>query len=83
MLCLKASDYYTSKEINLEYVIKSRDYLIGEDFITRKSFFQKLSGTDKLHDQIVTGLSEEEIRKSWQKGLDEYALMRSKYLLYD
>jgi len=80
---LKPQIDYTSKEINLEYVIKSRDYLIGEDFITRKSFFQKLSGTDKLHDQIVTGLSEEEIRKSWQKGLDEYALMRSKYLLYD
>ncbi len=80
---LKPKLDYSSKEINLEYLIKSRDYLRNSDFITRKSFFQKLSGTDKLYHQIVSGMSEEEIRKTWQNGLEQYSEVRSKYLLYN
>ena len=80
---LKPQLDYSSKKINLEYLIKSRDYLKNRDFITRKSFFQKLSGTDKLYNQILSGLSEEEIRKTWQNGLEQYSEVRSKYLMYD
>ncbi len=80
---LKPAIDYSRKEINLEYLIKSRDYLTGSDFITRKSFFQKLSGTDKLYNQILSGLSEDEIRKTWQNGLDTYSEIRSKYLMYN
>ncbi|HLV45686.1 MAG TPA: DUF1343 domain-containing protein [Flavobacterium sp.] len=46
------------------------------------NFFVKLAGTDKLQQQIEQGLSEDEIRQSWQKGLEDFKKIRSKYLLY-
>ena len=46
------------------------------------SFFDKLAGTDKLKNQIMEGLPEEEIRQSWQKDLKAYREKRKKYLLY-
>lgn len=45
-------------------------------------FFTKLAGTKKLQQQIESGISEEEIRKSWEKGLDDFKKMRAKYLIY-
>ncbi len=46
------------------------------------SFFEKLAGTDKLRKQIEEGLSEEEIKKSWQPELEDFKQIREKYLLY-
>jgi uncharacterized protein YbbC (DUF1343 family) len=46
------------------------------------TFFTKLAGTKKLQQQIENGVSEEEIRQSWQKGLVEFKEMRAKYLIY-
>lgn len=45
-------------------------------------FFTKLAGTKKLQLQIENGVPEEEIRKSWEKGLIEFKEMRSQYLIY-
>lgn len=45
-------------------------------------FFTKLAGTKKLQPQIESGISEEEIRKSWEKGLVDFKKMRAKYLIY-
>jgi len=47
------------------------------------SFFDKLAGSDSLRKQIISGLSEEQIRKSWQSRLDIFFVIRSKYLLYE
>lgn len=46
------------------------------------NFFVKLAGTKELQKQIEQGLSEEDIRKSWEKGLEEFKKVRNKYLLY-
>ncbi len=45
-------------------------------------FFTKLAGTKKLQQQIESGVSETEIRKSWEVGLKSFKEMRKKYLLY-
>ncbi|MFH6958124.1 exo-beta-N-acetylmuramidase NamZ domain-containing protein [Flavobacterium aquidurense] len=45
-------------------------------------FFTKLAGTKKLQQQIESGTSEEKIRQSWQKDLEAFKKMRTKYLLY-
>lgn len=45
-------------------------------------FFTKLTGTNKLQQQIEAGTSEDEIRKSWKKGLEEFKERRKKYLIY-
>jgi uncharacterized protein YbbC (DUF1343 family) len=45
-------------------------------------FFTKLAGTKKLQEQIEAGVSENKIRKSWKKGLEDFMKMRQKYLIY-
>lgn len=47
------------------------------------SYFEKLAGTSKLRMQIQQGLSEEEIRKTWQAELTQFKDKRKKYLLYE
>jgi uncharacterized protein YbbC (DUF1343 family) len=42
----------------------------------------KLSGSHLFHKQIMNGVSEAAIRKSWEPGLSNYKKMRKKYLLY-
>lgn len=54
----------------------------GKEFFTRADFFDKLAGTDELRKQIIAGLTEEEIRASWEDDLSAYKAMRAKYLLY-
>lgn len=51
--------------------------------INRKKFFVLLSGSEKLYNQIINGLSEKEIRKTWRSDLDAYSAIRNKYLRYD
>jgi uncharacterized protein YbbC (DUF1343 family) len=46
-------------------------------------FFTKLAGTKKLQEQIVNGVSEKEIRQSWETGLLTFKEMRKKYLIYN
>lgn len=47
-----------------------------------KPFFHTLAGTDQLAKQIAAGLSEDEIRKSWEADLNHFRSIRKKYLLY-
>jgi uncharacterized protein YbbC (DUF1343 family) len=52
-----------------------------KDFFT--IFFTKLAGTEKLQQQIEQGLLEQEIRKTWQKDLEDFKKVREKYLIYE
>lgn len=45
-------------------------------------FFDTLAGGSLLREQIIQGLSEQDIRKSWEPGLTQFNLIRKKYLLY-
>ncbi len=51
-------------------------------FITRKRWFNLLAGNSELYNQIMSGMSEEAIRKTWQENLNSYKEIRKKYLLY-
>ena len=69
------------EKINLAWLTGAYDYFSGRgDFFN--SYFDKLAGTDKLRKQIISGASEEEIRKSWQEDLAEFKKIRNKYLIY-
>ncbi len=46
-------------------------------------FFTKLAGTKKLQEQIIEGVSEKEIRKSWEVDLSTFKEIRKKYLIYN
>jgi uncharacterized protein YbbC (DUF1343 family) len=45
-------------------------------------FFEKLAGTKELRKQIEQGLSDDNIKASWEKGLQKFKSIRKKYLLY-
>ena len=44
--------------------------------------FTKLAGTKKLQEQIEKGISENDIRKTWKNGLEQFKKMRQPYLIY-
>jgi uncharacterized protein YbbC (DUF1343 family) len=46
------------------------------------STFDRLAGNGILEEQIVQGLTEEEIRKSWEPALSNFKRIRKKYLMY-
>lgn len=46
------------------------------------SYFNTLAGNATLKEQIIKGVSENEIRKSWEPALENYKTLRKKYLLY-
>ncbi|MEO9476125.1 MAG: DUF1343 domain-containing protein [Cyclobacteriaceae bacterium] len=70
-------------EFSLKYLLQFYEQLNGK---TEKPFFnayfKKLAGTDELKEQIEAGMSEKEIRQTWQADLKIYEGIRSKYLLY-
>jgi uncharacterized protein YbbC (DUF1343 family) len=47
------------------------------------TYFNLLAGNATLRQQIIDGVKEEEIRKSWEPGLKKFKEIRKKYLLYE
>ena len=45
-------------------------------------YFNTLAGTNQFRKQIESGLTEEEIRASWQVDIEAYKQLRKNYLLY-
>lgn len=74
------------KQINNKVQIK---YLMDAYrlFPDKEAFFNKgidrLAGTDELAKQIKAGMSEADIRKSWEPKLSAFKEIRKKYLLYE
>ena len=52
----------------------------NDDFFGK--YFFRIAGNKTLENQIISGLSEEEIRLSWKNDIKSYKKMRKKYLLY-
>lgn len=68
-------------ELTLQYLIEF--YNKAEDkskFFT--SAFDRHAGNAVLQEQIRAGWSEEKIKASWQPALEQYKVLRKKYLLY-
>jgi uncharacterized protein YbbC (DUF1343 family) len=68
-------------KLELKWIIKAYNETIDKTKFFNP-FFTKLAGTKKLQQQIESGLSETEIRKSWEKGLTDFKEMRKKFLIY-
>ena len=68
-------------QINLDWILIAYEKSNNKDSFFR-SGFNKLAGNDKLQKQIIEGLNGKEIKKSWKKGIKNFMLKRSKYLIY-
>ena len=53
-----------------------------DEFLTSSKGFNQLMGNDLVLKLILEGKTEAEIRKSWEKELENYGAIRQKYLLY-
>jgi len=77
-----------SRQINLSWVIELyKAYPDKGNFFNPVrangvSAFDLRIGTDQLRKQIIAGVPEAEIRKSWEPGLQKFRAIRAKYLLY-
>lgn len=77
-----------SRQINLSWVIELYNaYPDKANFFQQErangvSPFDLRIGTDQLRKQIIAGMSEAEIRKSWEPGLQKFKAIRANYLLY-
>lgn len=72
-----------NNKIQLKWIIQA--YKLFPDkvkFFLKTNSFNRLAGNDVLMRQIIDGLSEDEIRKSWEPALNNYKTIRKKYLLY-
>lgn len=69
------------RKLNLSWLINYYNFLKDKtDFFN--TYFDTLAGNSKLRQQIINGLTEEEIRASWQEELTHFKTTRKKYLLY-
>jgi uncharacterized protein YbbC (DUF1343 family) len=67
--------------INLDWIIEAyTDFPRKDKFFT--SYFDVLAGGPGLRGQIIKGMTAIQIRDSWKEGLDKFAAIREKYLLY-
>ncbi|UII24461.1 DUF1343 domain-containing protein [Fulvivirga maritima] len=66
--------------LHLNYLINFYNKYNHKDFF--KPYFNTLAGTDQLQAQIKQGLSEKEIKQTWEEELKNYKKIRTKYLLY-
>lgn len=66
----------------IKYLISAYNELNNEhDYFN--NFFYRLVGSRTLQQQIESGLTEEEIKATWQDGIIKFKELRSKYLLYE
>lgn len=76
------------KRINLQWMIElykaspNKEQFFNSKLSKEMGTIERLAGTAAFRQQIINGVSEEEIRKSWEPGLSQYKEMRKKYLLY-
>jgi uncharacterized protein YbbC (DUF1343 family) len=67
--------------LRLEYLINAYKNFPNKDMFFN-SFFKKLAGNHILEEQIKQGLSEEQIKATWQSDILKFKSIRKKYLLY-
>ena len=70
------------QEVSLQWLIDAYINSTGKDLVFNTNGFTKHAGTKKLQQQIEAGLTETEIKKTWQSDLAEFKIIRKKYLLY-
>nr|WP_236689398.1 DUF1343 domain-containing protein [Dysgonomonas macrotermitis] len=70
--------------LTLKYLIQFyKKSGLGAKFFKSPKFMNMLAGSDQLQRQILSGMSEEAIRKTWADDLNRYKAKRKKYLLYE
>lgn len=77
-----AHNYQNNEQkLNLSWILDARTQLKDDDKFFN-NYFIKLVGVADMQQKIDSGASEDEIRSSWKSGIDNYLIIREKYLIY-
>ncbi|GGZ81566.1 hypothetical protein GCM10007028_18940 [Algibacter mikhailovii] len=68
--------------MTLKWVIKAYENTLDKSRFFNTTNFTKHAGTEKLQQQIESGLSEVEIKLTWKEDLENFKKIRAQYLLY-
>jgi uncharacterized protein YbbC (DUF1343 family) len=80
---LSIDDLGKRNQLDLSYLLDFYQHFPDKDaFFLKNLFFDKLAGSAELRKQLIAGMQEEQIRKSWAGGLQKFKTLRKKYLLY-
>ena len=71
-----------SKRLNMTYLIIMYQKSDKATFFLKNNFFDKLMGNGETRKQLQKGLTEKQMRASWEPALSHFKAMRQKYLLY-
>ncbi len=77
-----------SGKINLKWIMElykaspNKEQFFDSKLSNQMGTIERLIGNGLFRNQIINGVSEEAIRKSWEPGLSQYKKMRKQYLLY-
>ncbi len=76
------------KQVNLQWILELykaspyKEKFFESKLSSQMGVIERLVGSGLFRDQVKNGVSEAEIRKSWEPGLSNYKKMRKKYLMY-
>ena len=80
---LSSESIVSGAGINLSYLLDAyKNYPYKKRFFLKNHFIDKLSGSSRLRRQVLAGKSAKSIKRSWQKGLKKFKVIREKYLIY-
>lgn len=71
-----------NNHVQLKWLMEAYRLFPDKDHFFKEGF-NRLAGNATLMEQIKAGVSESDIRKSWEPKLSEFKKIRKKYLLYE
>lgn len=70
--------------MNLDLTLKTYELFPEKsEFFKKSNSLELLSGSGEFRKQVESGVSEKEIRESWQDDLENFKRIRDKYLIYE
>ena len=69
--------------IRLDWLVETYQDYKQQELPFFNNYFDKLAGNSNLRSAIERGDSVQSIYDSWKEGLDQFKVIRSKYLIYD
>mgnify|MGYP001827561182 CR=1 FL=1 len=70
------------KEVSLQWLIDAYQNSVDKSKIFNTNGFTKHAGTQKLQQQIESGMTEEEIKLTWKTDIEGFKKIRANYLKY-
>ncbi len=76
------SQHPKMKEVSVRWIIDAYQNALNGSTVFNTNGFTKHAGTSTLQQQIEAGLSEGQIKATWQTDLNRFKKIREKYLIY-